>query len=99
MLPTIERLRDAINNHDATYVADCFTENYQCDTSLSVPGLRPFGGCVVRTIRSARRVIPPTPRLLCDDLMVLKQAAIAGLGIVALPGYVCCDDVRSGALR
>jgi DNA-binding transcriptional LysR family regulator len=31
--------------------------------------------------------------------MVLKQAAIAGLGIVALPGYVCRDDVRSGALR
>ena len=44
-------------------------------------------------------VIPLTPRLLCDDLMVLKQAAIAGLGIVALPGYICRDDVRSGALR
>jgi len=45
------------------------------------------------------QVIPLTPRLLCDDLMVLKQAAIAGLGIVALPGYVCRDDVRSGVLR
>jgi DNA-binding transcriptional LysR family regulator len=31
--------------------------------------------------------------------MGLKQAAIAGLGIVALPGYVCREDVRSGALR
>jgi DNA-binding transcriptional LysR family regulator len=40
-----------------------------------------------------------TPRLLADDMIVLKQAAIAGLGIVALPGYVCRDDVRSGALR
>jgi DNA-binding transcriptional LysR family regulator len=29
----------------------------------------------------------------------LKEAAIAGLGIVALPGYVCREDVRSGALR
>jgi hypothetical protein len=29
----------------------------------------------------------------------LKQAAIAGLGIVALPGYVCRDEVRSGLLR
>ena len=44
-------------------------------------------------------VIPLTPRLLCDDMIALKQAAIAGLGIVALPGCVCRDDVRSGLLR
>jgi DNA-binding transcriptional LysR family regulator len=36
-----------------------------------------------------------TPRLLSDDM----TAAIAGLGVVALPGYVCREDVRSGALR
>jgi DNA-binding transcriptional LysR family regulator len=40
-----------------------------------------------------------TPRLLSDDMIALKQAAIAGLGIVALPGYVCRDEVRAGALR
>ena len=40
-----------------------------------------------------------TPRLLSDDMIGLKQAAIAGLGVVALPGYVCRKDVRSGALR
>jgi ketosteroid isomerase-like protein len=35
MLPVpIERLRDAINSHDAVLVADCFTENYQCDMPL-----------------------------------------------------------------
>jgi len=34
MLSTIERLRDAINSHDAARVADCFTENYQCDMPL-----------------------------------------------------------------
>jgi DNA-binding transcriptional LysR family regulator len=39
------------------------------------------------------------PRLLCDDMIALRQAALAGLGIVALPGYVCRDDVRSGVLR
>jgi DNA-binding transcriptional LysR family regulator len=44
-------------------------------------------------------VMPLTPRLLSDDMIALKQAAIAGLGIVALPGYVCREDVRSGALR
>ena len=44
-------------------------------------------------------LMPLTPRLQCDDMIVLKQAAIAGLGVVALPGYVCREDVRSGALR
>jgi DNA-binding transcriptional LysR family regulator len=39
------------------------------------------------------------PRLLIDDMIGLKQAAIAGLGIVALPAYVCREEVRSGALR
>jgi DNA-binding transcriptional LysR family regulator len=32
-------------------------------------------------------------------MVSLKQAAMAGLGIVALPGYVCRDEIRSGALR
>jgi DNA-binding transcriptional LysR family regulator len=44
-------------------------------------------------------VVPLTPRLLIDDMLSLKQAAIGGLGIVALPGYVCRDDVQSGVLR
>jgi DNA-binding transcriptional LysR family regulator len=33
---------------------------------------------------------------LSDDMTALKHAAIAGLGVVALPGYVCREDVRSG---
>ncbi|RFB80711.1 LysR substrate-binding domain-containing protein [Methylovirgula sp. 4M-Z18] len=55
----------------------------------------------LRPARAAEeeRVVPLSPRLMCDDMITLKQAAIAGLGIVALPGYVCRDDVRSGALR
>jgi DNA-binding transcriptional LysR family regulator len=44
-------------------------------------------------------VMPLAPRLLSDDMIGLKRAAIAGLGIVALPGYVCRDEVRSGTLR
>jgi DNA-binding transcriptional LysR family regulator len=43
-------------------------------------------------------VLPLTPRLLSDNMVSLKQAARAGLGIVALPGYVCRDEVRSGKL-
>ena len=44
-------------------------------------------------------VIPLTPRLLCDDMIALKQAAIAGLGVVALPGYVCRKDFASLVCR
>ncbi|MEW6450272.1 MAG: LysR substrate-binding domain-containing protein [Pseudomonadota bacterium] len=44
-------------------------------------------------------VVPLTPRLLIDDMLSLKQAAVSGLGVVALPSYVCRDEVKSGALR
>ena len=49
--------------------------------------------------RNDEVVVHLTPRLLSDDMVGLKQAAIVGLGIVALPAYVCRDEVRSGALR
>jgi hypothetical protein len=42
---------------------------------------------------------PLKPRLLSDDMVGLKEAAIAGLGITALPGYVCRQEVRAGSLR
>lgn len=38
------------------------------------------------------------PRLMTDCMASLKQAAKTGLGIVALPGYVCRDEVRAGSL-
>jgi DNA-binding transcriptional LysR family regulator len=44
-------------------------------------------------------VVPLKPRLAGNDMVTLKQAAQDGLGIVALPGYVCSDDVRSGSLQ
>ncbi len=44
-------------------------------------------------------VLPLTPRLLGDEMIGLQQAAIKGLGVVALPGYICRAAVRSGALR
>ncbi|UPG85951.1 LysR substrate-binding domain-containing protein [Luteibacter aegosomatis] len=55
----------------------------------------------LRHIRHARNetVIPSTPRLLSDDMVSLQRAAIRGLGIVALPGYICRHAVQSGELR
>jgi DNA-binding transcriptional LysR family regulator len=49
--------------------------------------------------RKEEVVVPLQPRLLIDDMLSLKQAAVSGLGIVALPGYVCRDEVQSGTLR
>ncbi|RDS86336.1 LysR substrate-binding domain-containing protein [Dyella psychrodurans] len=53
-----------------------------------------------RPVRGARETLtlPLTPRLLSDDIISLKQAALAGLGIVALPGYTCCEELRSGEM-
>ena len=43
-------------------------------------------------------VVPLTPRLHSDDMVSLRQAAIKGLGIVALPSYIGRSAVRDGAL-
>lgn len=39
-----------------------------------------------------------TPRLKSEDMTTLKEAAGAGLGIVALPAYTCRDELASGKL-
>ena len=46
----------------------------------------------------ARAAIPFHPRLCSDDMSTLKRAAVAGLGIVALPGYVCRRETEDGDL-
>lgn len=38
------------------------------------------------------------PRLITDDMIVLREAAIKKLGIVALPNYLCNDAVNSREL-
>lgn len=43
-------------------------------------------------------LIPFTPRLLSDDMATLKAAACAGMGIVALPGYVGSSELERGQL-
>lgn len=38
------------------------------------------------------------PRLVTDDLMALRQAALAGVGAVHLPAVVVCEDLDNGSL-
>ena len=42
--------------------------------------------------------VPYAVRLRSDDMSTLKQAATDGLGVVALPAYVCAEDVAAGRL-
>jgi DNA-binding transcriptional LysR family regulator len=44
-------------------------------------------------------VVPLEPRFAGNDIAMLKQAARDDLGIAALPGYICREDVESGGLK
>ncbi len=39
-----------------------------------------------------------TPRLLCNDLLLLRAATLAGLGIANLPAFLCKNDLANGGL-
>lgn len=43
--------------------------------------------------------IPYRPRLDSDDWLVLKHAALAGLGLVAMPDEMCQADIDAGRLE
>ena len=44
------------------------------------------------------RTVRVSPVLMTSCMLTLKDAAIAGLGIVALPGYVCKEELADGRL-
>lgn len=48
--------------------------------------------------QDARYTVHFRPRLCSDDMSTLKRAAAAGLGVVALPGYVCREELEAGEL-
>jgi DNA-binding transcriptional LysR family regulator len=55
----------------------------------------------LRHVREEREdvVVNLNARLVSEDVWTLQKAAIEGLGVVALPPYVCKDAVRDGLLR
>jgi DNA-binding transcriptional LysR family regulator len=46
----------------------------------------------------AQATIHHRPRLVSDDMIALRSAAIAGVGVVHLPRLVVSDEIRSGQL-
>jgi DNA-binding transcriptional LysR family regulator len=57
--------------------------------------LRPQGG--IRR-RQSEVTLPLTPRMVSNDLSTLKQAAVDGMGIAALPAYACKTELLSRQL-
>jgi DNA-binding transcriptional LysR family regulator len=43
--------------------------------------------------------LPFQPTLDSDDWLILKQAALAGLGIVAMPEDICAPEIAEGKLE
>lgn len=57
-------------------------------------GWRPGGGSwSLQGPGGSTASVPFAARMRSDDMITLKQAAAAGLGVVALPAYVCAEDV------
>lgn len=40
-----------------------------------------------------------TPRLMTDDLWLLRNAAVAGVGIASLPAFLCHEELTAGSLQ
>ncbi len=45
-----------------------------------------------------RQVVRVTPRMGCEDMTTVREAAIAGLGIAILPDHICHEALQSGRL-
>lgn len=43
--------------------------------------------------------VPIEPRFLSNNMIALKEAACADLGVAALPGYMCRQEIEDGRLR
>ena len=43
-------------------------------------------------------VIPHHPRLITDDIAVLREATLAGVGVAQLPTVMIWEDIRAGRL-
>lgn len=56
------------------------------------------GHWTLRNRNGEQSTVPFSPQLSSDDMGTLKDAAIAGLGIVSLPTYTCQQEINNGSL-
>ncbi len=67
--------------------------------TLALGWQSPQGEWILERQPGEKVVVKIAPRLKSDDMSTLKHAAANGVGIVALPAYVCREEVESGQLR
>ncbi|MFC5742319.1 LysR family transcriptional regulator [Dyella tabacisoli] len=46
----------------------------------------------------ARAAIRHEPRMVTDDMIALRTAAIRGIGVTQLPSMIVCDEIKDGSL-
>jgi DNA-binding transcriptional LysR family regulator len=46
----------------------------------------------------AQAQLPHTPRMVTDDMVALRCAALAGVGVVQLPTMMVCEQLKDGSL-
>ncbi len=66
--------------------------------TLTLGWQSPEGSWSMEHKSGAKENIRISPRLKSEDMSTLKEAASEGLGVVALPAYVCRDELASGKL-
>ncbi|MFK8041822.1 LysR substrate-binding domain-containing protein [Congregibacter sp.] len=74
-------------------------DNLADQPSLALGWQAPRGTWSLENFQGERVEIDITPRLKSEDMATLKEAAIQGLGIVALPAYTCRREVHGGRLE
>lgn len=73
-------------------------EDLDGHAGLKLGWTRDTGHWVLRASDGSTFSKPYQPLLCSDDMVTLKQAASAGLGIVGLPLYTCRDELRAKRL-
>jgi DNA-binding transcriptional LysR family regulator len=66
--------------------------------TLALGWQSPRGRWTLQKYSGERVALEIAPRLRSDDMATLKEAAMRGLGVVALPAYTCRNEIRDGAL-
>jgi DNA-binding transcriptional LysR family regulator len=66
--------------------------------TLALGWQSPTGQWSLQTDAGDKRAVAITPRLKSEDMSTLKEAAVHGLGVVALPAYTCRQELEDGRL-
>lgn len=73
-------------------------EQLEVHTCLGLGGDKPTSKWYFFGPGNAKLAVPVTARLLTNDLLTLREAALAGAGVALLPSYAIAADVKAGRL-